>query len=264
MKSIWKGSISFGLINIPVKLYSASRDKEVSFVLLHKKDLSEIHYARICKAENKEVPWEEIVKGYEYKKGDFVILEGSDFEKAEVKRTQTIEIINFVKENEIDSVYYVKPYFLEPEKNSQNSYILLREALKKSKKVAIARYVLKNREHFAVIKPYGNTIILNELRYQTELLPSENLQIPSKFTAKPKEIDIAIQLIEQLTKSFNPKEYKDTYTDELKRIIKQREKGKPIHSKEGKKPTSPKVHDIMSLLQASLKKKPSKRPRKSA
>src|ERR1043165_609616 len=129
MRSIWKGALSFGLVNIPVHMYTASREKEISFVLLHKKDLSEIRYARICKTEDKEVPWNEIVKAYEYEKGDYVVLDDKDFEKANLKKTKTIEIVNFVSEDEVDPVYYVKPYFLEPDKNSENPYGLLRNEI---------------------------------------------------------------------------------------------------------------------------------------
>lgn len=263
MRSIWKGAISFGLVNIPISMYTASHEKEISFVLLHKKDLSEIRYARMCKAEDKEVPWNEIVKGYEYDKGNYVVMEDSDFEKADVKKTKTIEIINFIEEEEVDSIYYVKPYFLEPQKNADKAYGLLREALKKSKKVGLAKYVLRNREHLAVIKVYEDVLILNELRYSNELVQPKDLQIPEVGKANSKEVEMAIKLIDQLTVPFKPVAYKDTYTEELKQIIKQKAKGKPIHPK-SEKPPSTKIHDIMSLLQASLdtKKKPVKKSSK--
>lgn len=262
MRSIWKGALSFGLVNIPVQMYTASHEKEISFVLLHKKDLSQIRYARICKTEDKEVPWSEIVKGYEYEKGDFVVLKDEDFEKANLKKTKTIEIMNFINEDEVDSIYYTKPYFLEPDKNAEKAYALLREALKKSKKVGLARYVLRNREHLAVVKIHKNMLIINELRYENELVLPD-LKIPAEAKTNAKEVDIAIKLIDHLTIPFKPQQYKDTYTEEIKHIIKQKSKGRPIHPKE-EKPKSTKVHDIMSLLQASLekKKKPAKKPHK--
>jgi len=265
MRAIWKGALSFGLVNIPIQMYTASKEKEISFVLLHKKDLSEIRYARMCKLENKEVPWEEIVKGYEYEKGNFVVFEDEDFEKANLKKTKTIEIINFLREDEVDSVYYVKPYFLEPDKNADKAYALLREALKKSKKVGLAKYILRNREHLGVIKIHENMIILNELRYQNELVRPQDLKLPSTGKSVGKEIDIAIQLIDQLTVPFEPTEFKDTYAEQLKKIIKQKAKGRPIHPKT-EEPQYTKVHDIMSLLQASLenKKKGSKKTHKTA
>ncbi len=253
MRSIWKGSISFGLVNIPVSLFAASQVKEISFVLLHKKDLSEIRYARICKTEEKEVPWKEIVKGYEYEKGEFVVFDEKDFERMNIVKTKTIEIINFIDQDEIDSVYYVKPYYLEPEKNGEKAYGLLRDALKKSNKVGLAKYVLRNREHLAVIKCYEDMIILNELRYESELLAPKDLKIPQS-KANPKELNMAIQLINQLTAHFDPKKYKDTYSEELKAVIKQKAKGKLIHPKTEVKMRTSKIHDIMSLLQDSLKK----------
>lgn len=264
MKSIWRGALSFGLVNIPVSMYTASREKEISFVLLHKKDLSEIRYARICKAEGKEVPWSEIVKGYEYKKGDFVVMQDSDFEKANLKKTKTIEIINFIEEDEVDSVYYVKPYFLEPDKNAEKAYALLREVLKKSKKVGLASYVLRNREHLAVVKVHNDMLILNELRFQNELLRPQDLKIPATGKASSKELDMAIKLVDQLTVPFKPKDYEDTYTEELKQIIKMKSKGRAIHPK--KEPVhKEKIHDIMSLLKESLesKKKTPKKARKA-
>lgn len=251
MRSIWKGALSFSLVNIPVRLYTASREKEISFSLLHKKDGSEIRYARICKAEDKEIPWNEIGKGYENEKGEFIMMEDKDFEKATLQRTKTIEILHFIEESEIDSIYFVKPYYLEPEKNADNPYSLLRDAMKKSKKVAIAKYVLHNREHIAVVKEYEGMLILNELRYASELVKAEDLKIPTSKKSNGKEIEMAIQLIDQLTVPFNPQEYKDTYIEELKKIIKLKGKGRTIQPKE-EKPKSTKIHDMMALLKESL------------
>ncbi len=262
MRAIWKGALSFGLVNIPISLYVASREKEISFVLLHKKDLSEVRYARICKAEEKEVPWSEIVKGYEYKKGDFVVMQDSDFEKANLKKTKTIEIINFIEEQDVDSVYYVKPYFLEPGKHAEKAYALLREVLTKSKKVGLAKYILRNREHLAVIKVHNGMLILNELRYQSELLRPQDLDIPAEGNQNSKEIAMAMQLINQLTVPFKPKDYNDTYTQEIKQIIKQKAKCRFVHPKTKKKSSSGKIHDIMTLLKASLEKKPNRKSRK--
>lgn len=266
MRSMWKGSLSFGLVNIPVHMYVASKEKELSFILLHKKDHSEIHYARICKAEGKEVPWSEIVKGFEYEKGEYVIVTDEDFAKANLKKSETIEIINFVNEDEVDPIYYVKPYFLEPDKNAGKAYSLLRDALKKSKKVGLAKFVLRNKEHIALIKPHDNMLILNELRYQGELVKPEDLKLPSeKEKTNSKELDIAMQLIDHLTTSFKPAQYKDTYVQEMKKIIQQKAKGRAVHPKT-EAPKSSKVHDIMSLLQASLEnnKKPAKKSRRTA
>lgn len=267
MRSLWKGSISFGLVNIPVQMYTATREKELKFSLLHKKDLSKIRYAHICREEEKEVPWADIVKGYEYEKGNFVVIDDQDFEKADLKKVKTIEILDFVDQEEIDTIYYVKPYYLEPDKNASKAYAILREALKKSGKVGLVKYVLRNRENLAVIKVYEDMLVLNELRYENELLQPKDLDLPiPSAKTNSKEIDMAIKLIEQGTVTFKPEKYKDTYSEEMKTIIKKKAKGKPIHPK-GERPKPPsKVHDIMSLLQASLeeKKKPRKKLRKSA
>lgn len=257
MRPVWKGALSFGLVNIPVSMYTASRDKEISCILLHKKDLSEVRYVRVCKLENKEIPWEEIVKGYEYKKGDFVILQDVDFEKANIKKTKTIEIVNFIKEGEVDTIYYAKPYYLEPARNAEKAYLLLREALKKSKKLGLAKYVLRNREHLGVVKIHENMIILNQLRYQNEIVRAQDITIPLKGRIDSREINIAIALIDHLTTAFYPKEYKDTFTEELKQIIKQKSKGRPVHPK-AQPPKMSKVHDIKALLLASLEKEKGK------
>jgi DNA end-binding protein Ku len=261
MRALWKGSISFGLVNIPVKMYTASHEREFKFVMLHKKDMSEIRYAKICKQEEKEVPWDEIVKGYEYKPGEFVVLTEEDFEKVNLEKSKSIEILHFINEDEIDTIYYSKPYFLEPDKNAENAYLLLLEALRKSKKVGIAKFVLHNREHLAVIKPYENVIILNELRYHEEIVQPKELNVPTQAKVSPQELNIAIKLIDHLTAAFKPKEYTDTYTDEIKEMIAKKAKGKKIHPKGGKAKPS-KVHDIMALLKASLESDASKKVKK--
>jgi len=254
MRSVWRGAISFGLIHIPVRLYAASRDRELKFRMLHKKDFSEIRYARICKEDGKEIPWEDIVKGYEYKEGDFVILSEEDFEKADLKKTKTIEVINFTEEDQIDPLYYEVPYYLEPEKGAANAYILLREALKKSKKVAVGNYVFRHHEHIGVIRPHENLLILNQLRYDDDLIKPTDLNIPTRESIPKNEISMALQFIDQLTKSFHPKDYKDTYTHKIKELIKQKAKGHKTHVKKEKVVKSPKVQNIMSLLKASLEK----------
>jgi DNA end-binding protein Ku len=261
MHAIWKGVISFGLVNIPVQLFSASHEKEISFVLLHKKDLSQIRYARMCKNEEKEVPWNEIVKGYEFQKGEYVVFDEKDFEKAHIKKTKSIEILQFLEEDAIDTIYYAKPYFLEPDKNGEKAYGLLRDALKKTKKMGLAQFVLRNKEHIAVIKVHNNMLIINELRYENEITPAIDIKIPSSIKNN-KELDMAIQLIDQLTGTFQPKQYKDTYSEEIKKIVKRKAKGQPVHIESKEKISPSKVHDIMSLLEASLEQK--KKPRKKS
>ncbi|HEX4840522.1 MAG TPA: Ku protein [Rhabdochlamydiaceae bacterium] len=261
MRSIWKGAISFGLIHIPVRLYSACKERELKFKLLHKKDLSEIRYARICKADGKEVPWEEVVKGYEYRKGDYVVLTEDDFEKASPKRMKTIEIVDFTGEEEIDPMFYETPYYLEPEKGSSKAYQILREALRRSKKVAIGKYVLRQHEHLGVIKAHGDILVLNQLRYNSEILSSKGLDIPKDGPLVKSEVDMALLLIEELSKPFRASHYSDTYSDEVKRVIASRARGKKIKREKSK---APKVHDLMGLLKESLEQHKKKGRRKAA
>lgn len=254
MRAIWKGALSFGLIHIPVRLYSASRSRELKFKMLHKHDLSEIRYARVCKADGKEVPWEDVVKGYEVKDGDYVVLTEADFEKADIKKTRTIEILDFTKEDQIDTIYYATPYYLEPEKGAGKAYALLLEALKRSKKVAVGRFVFHHHEHLGVVRVHENHLILHQLRYQTEILSPKDLNIPQVKVAK-NELDIALKLIDELTKPFKPSQYSDTYTDDVKALIKKKAKGQRVTIKKEPRAPSAKAQDIMHLLKASLKKK---------
>lgn len=252
MRAIWTGALSFGLINMPIRLYKASEDKGLNFDLLHKKDLSPIKYARICKADGKEVPYSDIVKGYQYEKGDYVILTEEDFKRADVRKTKLIDIIEFTDKNEIDPMLFEKPYFLEPGKGASTAYAVLREALKKSKKVGIAKFVLHNREHLGVLQPHENILVLNQLRYQSELIDINKLNIPKESEKAPsKEVAMALKLIDHLTEHFKSEKYHDTYTEELKEIIDEKAHGKKP-KKKGKEPKLTEVEDIMSMLKESL------------
>ena len=254
MKSIWRGAISFGLIHIPIYLYSASRSRELKFKLLHKKDLSEIRYARMCKTEEKEVPWEEIVKGYEYEKGRFVVLSDEDFEKANLEKTKTIEVLNFAEEEEIDAIYFQTPYYLEPMKTAGKAYVLLREALNKSKKVAIVKFVFKNHEHLGIIKAHEDLLLLVQLRYDQELISAKDLNIPGKIAVPKEEMAIAMEFVDKLTKPFNMHQYTDTYTEEVKAIIKQKAKGKKIKTQKGPPAKAGKTQSLVALLKESLER----------
>lgn len=251
MRALWTGALSFGLINIPMRLYSATQEHTLNFDMLHKKDLSPIRYARICKADGKEIPYEDIVKGYQYQKGDYVVLVDEDFKRANLKKTKTIDMANFIDEKEIDPIYYEKPYFLEPGKGAEKAYVLLREVLKKSKKVGLAHFVLHHREHMAIIKPHGQLLILNQLRYQSELKKPAQLNIPESAKTSPSEVKMALQLIDQMTDHFHPEEYHDTYIEELQEIIAEKAKGKKPRTK-GKEPKITDVKDIMRMLKESL------------
>lgn len=254
MRPLWKGALSFGMVNIPIRLYSATAERQVDFDLLHKKDLSPIRYARICKEDGQEIPFKDIVKGYEYEPGDYIIMTDEDFDKIDPKKSKTIEISDFTLESEIDAIYFDKPYYLEPEKGAAKAYILLREALKKSGKVAIASFVIRQREHIGVIKPHKDLLILDQMRYHSTLKATSEFEIP-KEKPSPKELDLALKLIDQLTVEFQPEKYADTYTDELLAMIEAKKKGIKRKPKAVKEAKATKVVDLMGLLKASLGKK---------
>jgi DNA end-binding protein Ku len=253
MRAIWSGAISFGLINIPVKLYSAIESSTLDLDMLDGKDHSHIKFMRVNEDTGKEVKFADIVKGYKVD-DKYVVLEAADFEAADAEKTKTIDIINFVAEKEIDSIYYEQPYYLEPDKGAMKAYALLRDALRASGKVGISQFVLRNKEGLATLKPYEDVIVLNRIRFAQEIRSTSELKLPEISKSKSKEIDMANKLVEQLTEKFDISEFKDTYTDKLLKIIKNKAKGK--------KQTAPKmkvVHkqsdDLMSMLKASLEGK---------
>jgi len=253
MRPIWTGAIGFGLVNIPVKLYSATQGSEIDLDMLDKKDLSNIKFQRINEKTGKEVPWGNIVKGFKMPDDKYVVLEASDFEKANAVKTKTIEISDFVLEKEIDSMYFETPYYLAPEKSGARAYALLREALVKTGKAAVATFVMRNKESLAMLRANEDVIILNRLRFGEELRGLEELPLPAKSVVKPPELKMAISLIDQLSGTFDPSKYKDNYTDELMKLIKAKSKAKG-----GKLPEThmkvvhSKSKDLMDQLKASL------------
>lgn len=218
--------------------------------MLHKEDHSPIRYARICREDGEEIPYDEIVKGYEYKKGDYIVLTQEDLKKADVKEAKSINIKQFVDEEEIDSRYYERPYYLEPEKGAERAYALLRDALDKSGKVALAKYAMRARDNMAAIKPLGKALVLVQMRFPADLRNPTDLKFP-EAKAQKEEIEMALALIKQLDKPFIPEDWHDTYTEELEELIQQKAKGhKP--KAHGKEPKDTKVKDLMATLKASL------------
>jgi DNA end-binding protein Ku len=258
MRAMWTGSLSFGLINIPVKLYSGAEDRGgIELNMLHKEDLSPIRYAKICRLDGKELAMDDIVKGYEYQTGDYVVLSDDDFAKANSKRTKTIEIQEFTDEEQLDVRYFEKPYYLEPDKNANKPYALLREALSRSHKIAVAKFVLRNREHLAAIKPVGRALILNQLRFPSDLREPRQLDLPDASEASTKEVDMALKLIDQLTGPFVAEDYKDTYTEELQTIIDAKVAGRQVAPGEALPAATP-AKDLMAMLKESLEKERAK------
>lgn len=253
MRPIWTGAIGFGLVNIPVKLYSATQGSELDLDMLDKRDHSHIRYLRVNEKTGKEVPWSNIVKGYKVN-NKYVVLDETDFEKANAVKTKTIEITEFVQEEEIDSMYFETPYYLVPEKSGVRAYVLLREALEKSGKAGIASFVMRNKEGLAMLRPDGNFILLNRLRFAEEIRDTNELSIPGRATVKPSELKMAMSLINQLTGKFNIKKYKDTYTAQLLKTIraKARSKGGTKQPVTHLKVVHSKAQDLMDQLKASL------------
>ena len=252
MRAIWSGAISFGLVNIPVKLYSGtSAERSLDLNMLSKKDMAPIRYARISTASNKEVEWKDIVKGYEVEKGKYVVITDEDFKKASPEKTNTVEILQFVDEKEIDTIYFEKPYYMVPDKGAAKPYTLLLKALEKAKKVAVATCVLRNREHIFSIKPLqGEVLLLEQLRYATEINEIPDVKNTS-VKISPQEINLALKLIEQLTDEFKPETFKDTYTETMMKLIEAKAQGKKIAAPTAEKKTAA-VKDLMSVLKESL------------
>jgi len=262
MRSIWTGTIGFGLVNIPVSLYPGTQDHNLDLDMLHKTDLSPIRYAKICKADGKELEAKDIVKGFEVADGEYVTLTDEDFKKAAAEKSSWIEILQFCDADEIDSVYYDKPYYLEPAKGGDRAYALLCDALRKSNKVGIAKFVLRNREHLAILKPSENLIILNQMRFHEQVREATELKLPELETSD-RELGMAIDLIKSLTDKFDPAAFRDEYVDNLKAVIDSKSNGNVIPMKSAKHQPS-NVKDLMSLLKASLEDKPSTKKTKSA
>jgi DNA end-binding protein Ku len=253
-RPIWKGFISFGLVSIPVGLYSAIDSREeLTFHLLHRKDLGRVDYKRYCEKEDVEVPWKEIVKGYEYQNGKFVVLEDEDFEKARVPATQTFSVRAFVPAAAVEDLYFDHPYYLAPSgRGADKAYALIRDALADESKLGIGTIVLRQREHLGALASAGEALVLITMRFAHEIRPPKELDLPKAGHGwTDKEMKLAHQLIGALSKEWDPDEYTDTYTDVLRKVIKQKIAGKEIHIPAPERPKP--VVDLMKALQASLK-----------
>src|SRR5881409_1067083 len=253
-RAIWKGSISFGLVNIPIALYPATRREELKFRLLRKTDLSPVNYKRVAEKDGKEVPWDQIVKGYEYEKGKYVVLKDEDFQRVDVEATQTVDIQDFVELGEIDPIFFYKPYYLEPQKGGDKAYALLRDALKDSKKVGVAKVVIKTREYLAGVKPEDGALVLELMHFADELADPEKLHVPKKAEVGKREMSMAKSLIDSMSSKWNPEKYKDDYREALMEVIEEKVAtgGKEIEEKPKKAPKPTKVIDLVKVLQQSL------------
>lgn len=255
MRAIWKGSISFGLVNIPIALYPATRREDLKFRLLREGDLSPVNYKRVAEKDGKEVPWEKIVKGYEYEKGKFIVLSEKDFQRVDLEATQTVDIQDFVDVEDIDPMYFYKPYYLEPQKGGDKAYALLRETLEKTKKVGIAKVIIKTRQYLAGVKPLKHVLVLELMHFAEELADGEKMNVPkNSFEPGKREIEMATALVESMTSEWDPKKYKDDYRDALLEVIEEKVEsgGEEIEEKPKAKKSSSKVIDLVAVLQQSL------------
>jgi DNA end-binding protein Ku len=261
-RGLWNGAISFSLIHIPVSLHTAARAHELDLNLLDKRDFAPVGYQRYNKATGKVVEWNDVVKGYEYEKGEYVVLTDEDFRRANVEASRTIDIQTFVDRDAIAPYYFDTPYFLMPDKNGERVYSLLREALEQSKKLAVATFVLRSRQHVAALMPVDKIIVLNTLRYQAEIQPHPDVAaaVAKKSNgAGGRELTMALKLVDEMTEKWKPEVFSDTYRDDLLKRIEQKVKAGQTHTltepeqeAEARPTGGGKVVDLMSLLERSL------------
>ena len=254
-RAMWKGSLAFGLVNIPIELYSATRDHRPKFRLLHAKDESPVRYERVCQTEGKPVGWDDLVKGYEYEKGQFVVITKDDFKTAALEKTKTIDILDFVNPDEVDERYFETPYYLQPAKGADRSYALLREALRDSGRIGIAKVILRDAQHLAAVEAIGDAMVLTMMRFADELADLNDFRFPKAEAIRPAELNMARQLIESLSAKWNPEKYTDEYRDNLMKVIQAKLKGRKPRLEERETPQSADVVDLMARLRASLEAK---------
>jgi DNA end-binding protein Ku len=253
MRALWKGAITFGLVTIPVSLFPATRREELKFRLLRASDQSPVNYKRVAEADGKEVPWDQIVKGYEYEKGKFVILKEEDFARVDVEATQTVDIMNFVSLDDVDPLLFYKPYYLEAGKGGDKAYVLLRNALVETGKIAIAKVVIRTRQHLAAVKPQKKGLMLELMHFPKELLDVSEFNEPAEKTIGKAEMQMAKQLIESMTTDWNPDQYNDEYRDALEKMIEEKiEHPDKTVAAPAKKPKATNVIDLVAVLQESL------------
>ena len=261
---MWKGSIAFGLVNIPIELYSAVRDHRPKFRLLHGKDQSPVSYERVCQTEGKPVGWEDLVKGYEYEKGEFVILTKDDFKTAALEKTKTIDILDFVDPEEVDDRYFETPYYLQPGKGADRAYALLREAIRDSGKMGVAKIILRDAQHLAAVEAIGDALVLTMMRFSDELADLGEFSFPKATGIRANELKMALQLIDNLAAKWDPAKYTDEYVANLMKVIEAKVKGRKPKLQARETPKGAEVVDLMARLRASLEGKAAPAAKKSA
>ena len=251
-RALWKGSISFGLVNIPIELHTAVHSHRPKFRMLHAKDKSPVRFERVCIRDGHPVAWEDLVKGYEYEKGHFLVVTKEDFQAAAVEKTRTIDIIDFVKADEIDDRFFETPYYLLPAKGGERAYALLRAAVRESGRIGVAKFILRDAQHLAAVEVIENALVLTMMRFADELVDTKAFEFPSDAGIRKPELDMAKALVNSLAAEWDPAKYTDQYRENLLRIIKGKLKGKKVKLEEAPEPRQAEVVDLMERLRRSL------------
>jgi DNA end-binding protein Ku len=251
-RALWKGSITFGLVNIPIELHTAVRDHRPKFRMLHAKDKSPVRFERVCVRDGHPVAWEDLVKGYEYQKGRFVVMAKEDFQAAAVEKTRTVDIIDFVKAEEIDDRFFETPYYLVPAKGGERAYALLREAIRDSGRIGVAKFILRDAQHLAGVEVIDKAIVLSVMRFADELVDAGQLDFPSTESLRKPELEMAKALVNSLAAEWDPSKYTDQYRENLLRIIQGKLKGKEVELEPAAEPRQAEVVDLMERLRRSL------------
>jgi DNA end-binding protein Ku len=251
-RALWKGSISFGLVNIPIELHTAVRNHRPRFRMLHAKDKSPVRFERVCIRDGHAVAWEDLVKGYEYAKGHFVVVTKEDFQAAALNKTRTIDIIDFVKSDEIDDRYFETPYYLVPAKGGERAYALLREAIRESGRTGVAKFILREAQHLAAVEVIEDAIVLSVMRFADELVDEKQFEFPGTKDVRPQELQMAKALVNSLAAEWDPSKYTDQYRENLMRIVQGKVKGKEVTLAPDAEPRQAEVVDLMQRLRLSL------------
>ena len=260
-RALWKGSISFGLVNIPIELHTAVRNHRPKFRMLHAKDKSPVRFERVCIRDGHTVAWEDLVKGYEYSKGHFVVLTKEDFQAAAVEKTRAVDIIDFVKAEEIDDRFFETPYYIVPTTGGERAYALLRDAIRESGRIGIAKFILRDAQHLAAVEVIEQAIVLSVMRFADELVDVTQFALPRSEGVRKGELDMAKALVNSLAAEWDPAKYTDQYRENLMRIIKGKMKGKKVELEPAAEPQQATVVDLMERLRRSLEQRPSRHAR---
>src|SRR5881398_725881 len=247
-RALWKGSITFGLVNIPIELYTAVRNHLPKFRMLHAKDKSPVRFERVCIRDGTPVAWEDLVKGYEYEKGHFVVVTKEDFQAAALEKTRTVDILDFVKAEEIDDRFFETPYYLVPAKGGERAYTLLREAIRDSERIGIAKFILRDAQHLAAVEVIQDAIVLSVMRFADELADVTQFDFPAAKNVRKTELDMAKALVNSLAAEWDPSKYTDEYRENLMRLIQSKVKGKEVTLEPMAEPRQAEVVDLMERL----------------